>query len=173
MRIITLGVSIVLAATGAAAATRTAVVNAISADGIGPELGTVTFSDSPGGLAIAPNLKGLPPGTHGFHIHENPSCAPAPNSEGKATAGLAAGGHYDPDKTGKHLGPEAAGHRGDLPALIVKDDQTATAVGTAPRLKTDDLAGRAVVIHAGGDNYADQPAPLGGGGARIACGVVQ
>jgi superoxide dismutase, Cu-Zn family len=28
------------------------------------------------------------------------------------------------------------------------------------------------MIHAGGDNYADQPQPLGGGGARIACGVI-
>jgi superoxide dismutase, Cu-Zn family len=29
-----------------------------------------------------------------------------------------------------------------------------------------------IMIHSGGDNYSDQPAPLGGGGARIACGVV-
>jgi Cu-Zn family superoxide dismutase len=29
------------------------------------------------------------------------------------------------------------------------------------------------MIHAGGDNYADKPAPLGGGGERIACGVIQ
>ena len=36
----------------------------------------------------------------------------------------------------------------------------------------DDLEGRAVMIHAGGDNYSDQPKPLGGGGARVACGVV-
>jgi Cu-Zn family superoxide dismutase len=28
------------------------------------------------------------------------------------------------------------------------------------------------MLHAGGDNYADQPAALGGGGARMACGVV-
>ena len=28
-------------------------------------------------------------------------------------------------------------------------------------------------VHAGGDNYSDQPAPLGGGGARIACGVIK
>jgi Cu-Zn family superoxide dismutase len=27
-------------------------------------------------------------------------------------------------------------------------------------------------VHAGGDNYADEPQPLGGGGARTACGVV-
>nr|MBP8027895.1 superoxide dismutase [Acinetobacter sp.] len=25
----------------------------------------------------------------------------------------------------------------------------------------------------GGDNYADQPKPLGGGGERIACGLIQ
>lgn len=29
------------------------------------------------------------------------------------------------------------------------------------------------MIHAGGDNYADQPAPLGGGGPRLACGVIE
>ena len=29
------------------------------------------------------------------------------------------------------------------------------------------------MIHAGGDNYADTPKPSGGGGERIACGVVK
>ncbi len=29
-----------------------------------------------------------------------------------------------------------------------------------------------LVIHEGGDNYSDTPKPLGGGGGRIACGVV-
>lgn len=28
------------------------------------------------------------------------------------------------------------------------------------------------MVHAGGDNYADDPKPLGGGGARIACGSI-
>jgi len=36
-----------------------------------------------------------------------------------------------------------------------------------------DLAGHAVVIYEGGDNFSDQPKPLGGGGGRIACGVVK
>jgi len=40
-------------------------------------------------------------------------------------------------------------------------------------LKMADLKGRALMIHTGGDNYADQPAPLGGGGVRWACGVIQ
>jgi Cu-Zn family superoxide dismutase len=39
----------------------------------------------------------------------------------------------------------------------------------APHLKVDDLQGHSIMIHMGGDNYSDQPAPLGGGGARIAC----
>jgi Cu-Zn family superoxide dismutase len=40
----------------------------------------------------------------------------------------------------------------------------------APRLSTADLRGRALIVHAGGDTYRDVP-PLGGGGARIACGI--
>ena len=44
--------------------------------------------------------------------------------------------------------------------------------GPPNRLKTTDLAGRAIIIHAGGDNYSDNPKKLGGGGARVACGVV-
>jgi len=28
------------------------------------------------------------------------------------------------------------------------------------------------MVHAGGDNHADHPAPLGGGGERVACGVI-
>ncbi len=35
--------------------------------------------------------------------------------EGKAVAAGAAGGHYDPQHTGKHEGPLGAGHLGDLP----------------------------------------------------------
>jgi len=48
----------------------------------------------------------------------------------------------------------------------------ATLAVLAPRLKAADIAGRSLMIHAGGDNYADHPAKLGGGGARVAFGVV-
>jgi Cu-Zn family superoxide dismutase len=43
----------------------------------------------------------------------------------------------------------------------------------APRLKVADIKGRSLMIHAGGDNYSDLPVKLGGGGARIACGVIR
>lgn len=134
-------------------------------------VGTVRFFDGPKGLQVQPRLTGLPPGPHGFHIHENRSCAAKANPQGAMTPGLGAGGHYDPAKTGKHAGHAGDGHLGDLPVLVVAADGSAREMLTAPRLKVADTKGRAVVIHAGGDNYSDQPAALGGGGARIACGL--
>lgn len=139
--------------------------------GVGPEIGTLTLMDTRGGLEVTPNLRGLPPGAHGFHVHESPNCGPA-MKDGKMVAGLAAGNHYDPNATGKHEGPKGDGHRGDLPVLVVDQGGNATERLLAFRLQVSAVRGRALVIHEGGDNYSDQPKPLGGGGARIACGVV-
>jgi hypothetical protein len=50
---------------------------------------------------------------------------------------------------------------------------TATAAYLAVKMNLVSEQGRSLLIHAGGDNYADQPAPLGGGGARVACGVIK
>lgn len=146
-------------------------VNAIDSNGIGGAIGTLKALDTKAGLRLTPNLIGLIPGPHGFHVHENPSCVPK-EQDGKPVPGLAAGGHFDPGKTGKHEGPWAHGHMGDMPALAVNGDGTAHDSVVVPRLKVADLKGRSIVIHAGADNYADQPKPLGGGGSRIACGVV-
>ena len=86
---------------------------------------------------------------------------------------LAAGGHYDPADSRRHGPPWGDGHLGDLPALYVDAKGNANQPVLAPRLKMEDLASRSLMVHAGADNYADQPAPLGGGGARVACGVIQ
>jgi Cu-Zn family superoxide dismutase len=147
-------------------------MNLITDQGTGKAIGTVTILDTPQGLKITPALSGLPAGTHGLHVHEKPDCGPG-MKDGKPVAGLAAGGHFDPAMTGKHEGPAGQGHRGDLPALEVAGDGSATATVTAPRLTVADVKGRSLMVHAGGDNYADAPAPLGGGGARIACGVIK
>ena len=93
--------------------------------------------------------------------------------DGKPAPGFAAGGHYDPAGAGKHEGPAGKGHLGDLPFLKVGADGKATETVVAPRLKTGDVKGRSLMIHAGGDNYADVPEKLGGGGGRIACGVIK
>lgn len=156
----------------AGAATATATINSVSATGVGAPLGTVTFIDSAQGIVITPKLTGLPTGEHGFHIHDKGDCRPGMN-QGKPAAGFAAGGHYDPDHTKKHLGPLSTdGHRGDLPVLVVDSRGDATEAVTAPHLTVEQIRGRSIMIHAGGDNYSDTPVPLGGGGARIACGVI-
>jgi Cu-Zn family superoxide dismutase len=93
--------------------------------------------------------------------------------DGKMVAALAAGGHFDPAGTKKHAAPWGDGHLGDLPPLFVDASGVATQPVLAPRLKAADIVGRSIMVHAGGDNHADHPAPLGGGGARVACGVVQ
>ena len=149
---------------------RAVTVNAVTAQGVGQEVGTVLLSDSPAGLVIRTNLKQLPAGERGFHIHENGSCAPA-MKDGKMGAALAAGSHYNPNQA-PHHGTPVTGHLGDLPALKVNADGTARVTLLAPRLKLADVQGRAIMVHAGGDNYSDNPLPLGGGGERIACGVI-
>ncbi len=159
-------------AASAANETATAEVHMVDANGIGKSVGTITFKDMMEGLEITPNMLELPPGKLGFHIHENGSCEPAPQ-DGKMAAAQAAGGHYDPQKTGKHLGPDGGGHKGDLPALNVAPDGTAKEPVVVKNLTAGEIKGRTVIIHEGGDNYSDAPKALGGGGGRLACGVIQ
>lgn len=160
-----------LAATAAQGAELTVPVHVVNDKGAADAIGTVRFVDTSHGLAIYPKLTGLVPGLHGFHIHENPSCAAA-DQGGKMVPALAAGGHFDPKGTKRHGEPWGDGHLGDLPPLFVAADGSANAPVLAPRLKLADIANRSIMVHAGADNHADHPAPLGGGGARVACGVI-
>ena len=161
--------------TAASAAETTVTLRAATAQGDGangPPLGTVRIVETPYGLVFYPALTGLPPGLHGFHVHENPSCAPG-EANGAVVPAQKAGGHYDPAGSKQHGEPWGNGHLGDLPALYVAPDGTAANPVLAPRLKTlADVAKRSLMVHAGGDNHADHPMPLGGGGARFACGVI-
>ncbi|MGR5133376.1 superoxide dismutase [Cu-Zn] SodC [Vibrio alfacsensis] len=141
--------------------------------GTGQSTGTVTIVSSEYGTVFTPDLKGLPAGVHGFHLHATGSCESSTKG-GKTVLGGSAGGHYDPEETGKHGFPWTNGnHLGDLPALYVNANGVADQPVLAPRVKQEDVKGRALMIHAGGDNHSDHPAKLGGGGARIVCGVIQ
>lgn len=160
-----------LALAATAQADSTVKMSVVDEQGVGKNIGEVTLSETRYGLVLTPALTGLQPGLHGFHVHENPSCGPGVK-DGKPGAALAAGGHYDPQKTGRHGLPWGDGHLGDLPPLFVDAQGNATQPVLAPRLKADDLKGRSLMVHAGGDNHSDHPAPLGGGGARVACGTL-
>lgn len=157
---------------GASAASQEVTLHQVSAQGVGEAVGKVTITETDYGLQFTPALSGMKPGIHGFHVHAKGSCEPG-ESQGKTVAAGAAGGHLDPQNSGKHLGPYADGHLGDLPALYVTDDGKASYPVVAPRLKSlSDIKGKALMVHVGGDNHADHPEPLGGGGARLACGVI-
>lgn len=172
MKSVALAFVVAAAAASAAFADTVVQMNLVDEKGIGADVGTITISESRYGLVFTPALRGLPPGLHGFHVHENPSCAPL-EKDGKMVAALAAGGHLDPAQTGRHDTPWGDGHLGDLPPLYIAADGTARQPVLGPRLKAADVAARSLMVHVGGDNHADHPAPLGGGGARMACGVVQ
>ncbi len=160
-----------LAATAKDAKSVIVPIHFIDANGNGKSAGTITLHDTAEGLQLKLKLSGLTAGEHGFHVHENGSCAPG-EKDGAKAAGIAAGSHFDPATTKAHKGPSGEGHKGDLPKLIVDDKGNAGETLTASSLKLEDVAGRTLMIHEGGDNYSDAPKPLGGGGARIACGVI-
>ena len=145
----------------------------VSIEGIGDSMGHIQITQSAYGLVFTPKLTGLSAGIHGFHIHSIPSCDAA-EKEGVLTAAESAGGHLNPNNT-QHGHPwDDNAHLGDLPALYVLNDGTSTQPVLAPRLKTlEQVKNRSLMLHAGGDTHSDHPLALGGGGARIACGVIR
>ena len=131
----------------------------------GSPLGYVVFKDTAYGTLITPHLHNIPPGFHGFHLHTKPSCA---------DFGTQAGGHWDPAHSGRHAGPYVPrSHLGDLPRLFADKHGHIKHPVFAPRLKVASLHQHALILHAQGDNYQDTPKALGGGGTRLACGIIK
>ena len=111
-------------------------------------------------------LQGLPPGPHGFHIHETGSCEPPFES---------AGGHFNPAGAEHGFHSEAGPHAGDMTNITVAADGTVGVEVLNTFLTLDrtlfDADGAAIVIHASPDDYRAQPS--GHAGDRIACGVIE
>ena len=171
LRVLAVSSAALLIATGIAIAQQLTVdINRISDSGVGEKIGTAIVSEGKGGVSFKMAVTGLPKGQRGFHVHEKGDCGPA-MKDGKMTAGVAAGEHFDPEAKKSHKGPKGMGHKGDLPALNGTEKGIQQTV-TAPRLKLADIQGRSLVIHEGGDNYSDNP-ENGGGKGRVACGVIK
>lgn len=143
-------------------------VDVIGLDGV--SLGMVMLQETPAGVLLTADLKGLPEGDHGFHFHEKGQCDPAQKFT-TAGAHFAAGDHkhglmvmggpHGGDMPNQHVGPD-----GVLKAQVLNTGVTLSA-GPKSLLDAD---GSALVIHAGVDDYTSQPA--GNAGGRIACGVI-
>lgn len=129
--------------------------------------GTVRFNEIPPNVHIIADLTGLPPGKHGFHIHEKGDCS-APDAS-------SAGGHFNPDGN-KHGAPEASEHHmGDLGNLEADAGGHAHYERTVNFLEIavdpNTIDGKAVIVHAQEDDLHSQPA--GNSGPRLACGIIR
>lgn len=162
---------VLLCVSGHAFAEEPIPISLIGPQGMGRQIGGIAVKETRYGVVFTPTLQGLPPGLHGFHLHENASCG-ADEIDGHQMVGGKAGGHYDPTIQRVHGTPWGDGHLGDLPMLYVDPQGQATQPVLAPRLRISDLPNHALMIDAGLDNYADSPAADGGSGVHIACGVM-
>jgi Cu-Zn family superoxide dismutase len=142
---------------------------AVIADGTGKTVGEAAFWETTRGVLVRLDLRDVPAGPHGLHIHTVGKC------EGPAFQ--TAGGHFE---TSGHehgfLNPKGA-HLGDLPNITVPaskqlsvEDLLSGATLQAGANSLLDADGSAIIVHAGKDDYTTNPA--GNAGDRFACGAI-
>jgi superoxide dismutase, Cu-Zn family len=129
--------------------------------------GTATFVEENGMVTLTVKLAGAAPGDHAVHIHMMGDCG---------MDGMNAMGHWNPDM--KMHGKWGMGefHLGDIGNVTVGADGTGMltmstnlwTVGDGSA--TNDVAGRAFMVHADPDDFVTQP--TGNAGARVGCGVI-
>lgn len=117
---------------------------------------------------------------HGFHLHANNDPANGVGCVGPAFT--SADGHWNPTGAGH------GNHSGDLPPLLLGADGRSRAKFEIGHFRQGELAGLAVIVHAGPDNLANIPTRYSAGGVpgpdattlgtgdaggRFACGVIE
>lgn len=156
------------AATPAAVSTaKAANVNLASASAslVSGRLSVVPMKD---GVHLTGEVGGLAPNsTHAIHIHEKGDCSAADASS--------AGGHFNPAAAPHGRVGSGAHHGGDMDNLVADAEGVAKVNVHASGVTlgggaANDVAGRAVIVHASADDYKTQP--TGNAGGRIACGII-
>ncbi|HEV7433595.1 MAG TPA: superoxide dismutase family protein [Pseudorhizobium sp.] len=147
------------------------VARAAFIDPDGNSVGTATLQETPNGLLIQAKITNLPPGIHGFHVHETGEC----NVEGGFKS---AGGHFAPGDNEHGFMVENGPHAGDLANQTAMEDGTMVVEVFSENLRLTegdnavlDDDGAAIVVHSTADDYRTQPS--GASGDRIACGVIE
>jgi Cu-Zn family superoxide dismutase len=138
----------------------------------GQDAGVVIFKTVKTGVKVKIELKNLPFGPHGVHIHQNAVCD-APDFKG-------AGGHFNPDGKKHGYMNDMGHHNGDMPGNVnVGEDHTGEATFVLTSISLDPTApnslflngGTSVVVHEKADD--EKTDPSGASGNRIACGVIK
>lgn len=139
----------------------------------GSDAGTVTAFKGPLGLLFRVEGKGWPAGWHGVHLHAVGRC----DSPGFTSAGAHVN-HAEGARPHGLLNAAGGPDLGDLQNIHAAADGTANAevylAGSVPGMQGMDLMdadGLSFLVHANPDDHVSQP--IGGAGARIACGVFE
>ena len=135
----------------------------------GQLVGIATLTEGANSVTVVAHVQNLPPGYHGFHIHETGQCQ-APDFK-------SAGEHFNPSGTEHGLADPKGPHAGDLPNLLVAPDGVGMIVTHAPQVTLKEgknslfhSQGTALVIHSQPDDFRTNPS--GEAGDRLACGVI-
>ncbi|WKS95169.1 superoxide dismutase family protein [Riemerella columbina] len=130
-----------------------------------PTEGTATLSQRGNQVTLDVKVANLTPGEHAIHIHEKGDCSSA---DGKS-----AGGHWNPTGHDHGKWDTQQFHKGDIGNLVAGEDGKAHLVFSTDQwcLGCDDatknLFGKAIIIHAGVDDFTSQP--TGNAGGRVGC----
>jgi Cu-Zn family superoxide dismutase len=158
-----------LSAVALCAASKPTKVDLKDAKGQSVGSATITGDKSGSGVSIKLDVKGLTPGEHAVHIHQNAKC--------EAPGFTTAGGHFNPDMKHHGLDNPEGPHNGDMKNFTVKADGTAKVTVSDPHVSMGDGAnsifangGTALMIHAKPDDMKTDPS--GNAGDRVACGTI-
>lgn len=148
--------------------TQKSAVAVLSAKSGSAVTGEVSFTESDGIVMMKATLSGLAAGNHAIHIHAIGDCS--------AEDGKSAGGHWNPTDENHGKWGEAPFHRGDIGNLVAD----ANGNGSVEREtdlwcldcedETKNIIGKAIIIHAGPDDFSSQPS--GAAGPRVGCGEI-
>ena len=149
----------------APAAQASADIEARSGSGVS---GTATFEVVGDQVMLTLEISGASPGEHAFHLHEIGDCS--------ADDGTSAGGHWNPTEADHGQWGIDQFHLGDVGNLVVDEEgnaslTVATNLWSIGSGSDSDVVGRAVIVHAGVDDFTTQP--TGDAGGRIGCGVIE